>query len=155
MVHVKPSRTLLRLPGTEVSFLSPISCRQDSSLHDLPWVPKGRLEQLLIKGGAARKPPEARLKGPRKLLKIRRPWDPAHTLILSATLPLGSIAIKLLIRGLPWWRSGWESACQCRGRGFEPWSRKIPHAAEQLGPVSQNYWACASGACAPQQERPR
>ena len=23
------------------------------------------------------------------------------------------------------------------------------------GPVSHNYWACASGACAPQQERPR
>ena len=37
-------------------------------------------------------------------------------------------------RGLPWWRSGWESACQCRGHGFESWSGKIPHAAEQLGP---------------------
>ena len=36
--------------------------------------------------------------------------------------------------GLPWWRSGWESACQCRGHGFEPWSGNIPHAAEQLGP---------------------
>ena len=36
--------------------------------------------------------------------------------------------------GLPWWRSGWESACQCRGHGFKPWSGKIPHAAEQLGP---------------------
>ena len=36
--------------------------------------------------------------------------------------------------GLPWWRSGWASACQCRGHGFEPWSGKIPHAAEQLGP---------------------
>ena len=36
--------------------------------------------------------------------------------------------------GLPWWRSGWESACQCRGHGFELWSGKIPHAAEQLGP---------------------
>ena len=36
--------------------------------------------------------------------------------------------------GLPWWRSGLESACQCRGHGFEPWSGKIPHAAEQLGP---------------------
>ena len=23
-----------------------------------------------------------------------------------------------------------ESACQCRGHGFEPWSGKIPHAAE-------------------------
>ena len=69
--------------------------------------------------------------------------------------------------GLPWWRSGWESACQCRGHGFEPWSGRIPHAAEQLGPwattteperlepASHNYWACASGACAPQQERLR
>ena len=36
--------------------------------------------------------------------------------------------------GLPWWRSGWESACQCRGHGFEPWSGRIPHAVEQLGP---------------------
>ena len=36
--------------------------------------------------------------------------------------------------GLPWWRSGWESACQCWGHGFEPWSGKIPPAAEQLGP---------------------
>ena len=33
-----------------------------------------------------------------------------------------------------WWRSGWESACQCRGHGFEPWSGKTPHAAERLGP---------------------
>ena len=36
--------------------------------------------------------------------------------------------------GLPWWHSGWESACQCRGHVFEPWSGKIPHATEQLGP---------------------
>ena len=42
--------------------------------------------------------------------------------------------IKSFIQGLPWWHSGWESACQCRGHGFEPWSGRIPHAAEQLGP---------------------
>ena len=35
--------------------------------------------------------------------------------------------------GLPWWCSGWESACQGRGHEFVPWSGKIPHAAEQLG----------------------
>ena len=45
--------------------------------------------------------------------------------------------------GLPWWSSGLESTCQCRGHGFNPWSRKIPHATEQLsphalGPVSWN-----------------
>ena len=38
--------------------------------------------------------------------------------------------------GLPWWCSGWESACQCRGHRFEPWSGKIPHAAERLGPCA-------------------
>ena len=43
-------------------------------------------------------------------------------------------ASKIEKVGLPWWRSGWESSCQCRGHGFEPWSRRIPHAAEQLGP---------------------
>ena len=25
---------------------------------------------------------------------------------------------------------------QCRGHGFEPWSGKIPHAAEQLSPCT-------------------
>ena len=42
--------------------------------------------------------------------------------------------IKVAIEGLPWWCSGWESACQCGGHGFEPWSGGIPHAAERLGP---------------------
>ena len=44
------------------------------------------------------------------------------------------IGSQSCLMGLPWWRSGWESACQCRGHGFEPWSGKIPHAAEQQGP---------------------
>ena len=30
-----------------------------------------------------------------------------------------------------------------------------PTYRRATGPVSHNYWACASGACAPQQERPR
>ena len=30
------------------------------------------------------------------------------------------------IRGLPWWLSGQESACQCRKCGFDPWVRNIP-----------------------------
>ena len=42
--------------------------------------------------------------------------------------------LKIKTIGLPWWRRGWESACQCRGHGCEPWSGKIPHAAEQLSP---------------------
>ena len=27
-------------------------------------------------------------------------------------------------------------ACQCRRHGFEPWSGKIPHAAEPLSPCA-------------------
>ena len=46
----------------------------------------------------------------------------------------GTLQGQNLQVGLPWWCSGSESACQCRGHGFEPWSGKIPHAAEQLGP---------------------
>ena len=42
--------------------------------------------------------------------------------------------LKNVFHGFPWWRSGWESACQCRGHGLEPWPGKLPHAAEQLGP---------------------
>ena len=38
----------------------------------------------------------------------------------------------LSILGLPWWLSDKESVCQCRRQGFNPWSRKIPHAVEQL-----------------------
>ena len=66
-----------------------------------------------------------------KKLKIELPYDPAIPL-------LGIYPEKTIIQkeswGLPWWHSGWESACQCRGHGFEPWSGKIPHATEQLGP---------------------
>ena len=75
------------LPGTE-ALLSPVSCRQDSRLHDLPWVPKGRLEELLITGGAARKPPEMRL---RKWKSCTRP-----NLVRDSTL--GPVVIKPFIR---------------------------------------------------------
>ena len=42
------------------------------------------------------------------------------------------ISLKVCLGGLPWWLSGKESACQCGRHGFNPWSRKIPHAMEQL-----------------------
>ena len=31
---------------------------------------------------------------------------------------------------------GSESTCQCRRQGFNPWSRQIPHASEQLSPYA-------------------
>ena len=74
---------------------------------------------------------------------------------LYCTLP-GWTHVKLwaekMLWGLPWGSSGYESAFQCRGHGFDPWPgnedwRKeepiltpcwncfmIPHAAEQLSP---------------------
>ena len=59
-------------------------------------------------------------------------WTPYHS-PESSTASLKNL-FKKFIFGLPWWGSGWESACQCRGHGFEPCSGKIPHAAEQLSP---------------------
>ena len=42
--------------------------------------------------------------------------------------------LKNLAGGLPWWLSGKESTWQYRRQGFNPWSKKIPHAMEQLSP---------------------
>ena len=57
--------------------------------------------------------------------------------------------------GLPWWRSGWASVCQCRGPRVRALVWEDPTCRRATGPVSHNCWACASGACAPQRERPR
>ena len=62
--------------------------------------------------------------------------------------------------GLPWECSGWESACQSRRHGFEPWSGKIPHASEQLSPCAtttesacHNYWSpCTWSPCSATRE---
>ena len=51
------------------------------------------------------------------------------------------IFIKQLVLGRPSWLSGKESTCQSRRQGLDPWSRKIPHAAEQLSPCAHDYWA--------------
>ena len=65
------------------------------------------------------------------LVKEKRTWRNQapwfHTILQSYSHQNGMV-------GLPWWCSGWESACRCRGHGFEPLSGKIPHATEQLGP---------------------
>ena len=58
------------------------------------------------------------------------------------TFPL-KISLKRYLAGLPWWCSCWEFTCQCRGHGFDPWSGKIPHAAEQQSLMRYNYWPCA------------
>ena len=63
--------------------------------------------------------------------------SPLHSKIIPSWLHVSSHFSHLFNKqylGPPWWRSGWESACRCRGHGFEPWSGRIPHAAEQLRP---------------------
>ena len=42
--------------------------------------------------------------------------------------------VQRCFRGLPWWSSDEESSFWCKGHGFDPWSGKIPPAAEQLSP---------------------
>ena len=48
----------------------------------------------------------------------------------------GEALMKIIFknRGLPWWLSGTESACQCRRQWLGPWSGKIPCAWGQLSP---------------------
>ena len=55
--------------------------------------------------------------------------------------------------GLPWRRSGKNPPANAGDAGSSPGPGRshIPRATK---PVRHNYWACASGACAPQQERP-
>ena len=69
----------------------------------------------------------------------------SHNILLSiwTCVPLGtgcsSITSALKQEDtarLPWWPSGEESSCQCRGHRLDPWSRKIPCAAGQRSPRS-------------------
>ena len=67
--------------------------------------------------------------------------------------------------GYPSWPCGRESAWQCSGHRFDPWSGKIPHAAEQPSlctwapePVRHKDWLqllkpAPPRTCAPQQEK--
>ena len=77
-------------------------------------------------------------------VNIELPFNQAYPLL---GLSPASMRIKKSQAGLHWWRSGWESACRCRGHGFVPRSGKIPHAAERLV-----LWATAAGPVRPEPE---
>ena len=68
-----------------------------------------------------------------KKLKIKLPYDP--TIPLLGIYPEKTIIQKDTCRGFPG-GTVVESlpANAGDGHGFEPWSGRIPHAAEQLGP---------------------
>ena len=57
--------------------------------------------------------------------------------------------------GLPGWRSGWGVCLPMQRTRVRALVWEDPTCRRATKPVSHNYWACASGACAPQQERPR
>ena len=61
-----------------------------------------------------------------------------------------------ITRNIQFWTSmvvhGWQSTCQCRGHRFSPWSRKTPHASEQLSPWTTATEDWAPRAFAPQQK---
>ena len=44
--------------------------------------------------------------------------------------------LKKIMAGFSGGSVGKESACQCRRRGFDPWSGKILHAAQQPSPCA-------------------
>ena len=47
-----------------------------------------------------------------------------------------------------------KSSSQCRGHRFNPWSRKIPHAAEQISPCATATEPTHPRAHASKQEKP-
>ena len=53
--------------------------------------------------------------------------------------------LKFTVWGLPCWFNGKEFTCQCRRHRFDPWSTKIPHAAENSSwvqePGNHDYWS--------------
>ena len=69
---------------------------------------------------------------------IDGPWLRLHTSSAGGAGSVPGWESKMLHgqknkkQGLLWWLSAKESACQCRRHGFNPWSGKIPHAAERL-----------------------
>ena len=71
------------------------------------------------------------------------------TAVIDTTLKFNCALIKkkkISVR-LPWWLSEWESAWQCRGYRFNPWSRRSPHALEQLSLCTTNS-PCSAAAAA-------
>ena len=66
-------------------------------------------------------------------MRCRFFWDPDSRAQTGGLLPFSTLLLLHSRKqiGLPWWLSGKESSCRWR-HGFDPWSRKIPYAVEQL-----------------------
>ena len=59
------------------------------------------------------------------ILQLSHPYMTTRkTIALTIQIFVGNVTslfFNMLLR-IPWWSSGWESALQCRGHGFHPWS---------------------------------
>ena len=78
-------------------------------------------------------------------------WSSGQTLWHQEKLIKGRLFLKCALLGLPWWSTGKTPSSQCRGPGFDPWSRKIPRATQKLSwhttavePCSLDPWNCSS-----------
>ena len=90
--------------------------------HDLKWLSsKWLLEEKKAKRRGEAPFGNKQMKRKRSNGKSQHPQDKKEQSKIQKT-------------GLSRWSSGKESACHCRRHRFNPWSRKIPHASEQLSP---------------------
>ena len=70
---------------------------------------------------------------PQEIL-FRLVWQPIFQILFTQVIlmchqilmPRIKMMVKKKLRGLPWWLSGKESACEFRRHGFDPWVGKIP-----------------------------
>ena len=135
-------------------FTHPISCHHPDPSREAfrghvgedPWVTLLHITQLQFSGG---EPSSAVSVFSCHLFTMRHKPHRRKNHVYSILLFfLGAYkgpntACSVGIRGLLSWISGKESTHQCRRLVFDPWSGKIPRAAEQLSPGTTTYWACA------------
>ena len=107
-----------------------LSGREDAPLGRKCWDPRKDMQQPTSGEDSSRQRPEQEHQSQTHIKSI---------LIFGASLVAQWLRSCLPMQGTRVWALVWEDPT-CRGA---------------TGPVRHNYWACASGACAPQQERPR
>ena len=61
---------------------------------------------------------------PRELCQVKRSNLKMLYVIWSCYDLNVCVPSKFICWGLPWY-GGWESICQCKGHGFDPWSKKM------------------------------
>ena len=90
--------------------------------HQNSWFPcLSPMVNTLKDGSCCCRPRTGWVSGLMRFTHVRHPlhiqcWPPWAIPALTTSSPI------------PWWSTHWESACQCKGHEFNPWSGKFPHA---------------------------